>query len=62
MSADKFVIPEFKTFTAPNIRRRPMSLVDTITQKTRYEIMSQEDESIFAAIDALGKRKYNICG
>jgi len=62
MCADKIIFPEFRTFTIPNIKQQPISIVSRAVQKARYEIMAEEEERIFAALDTLNKRRYSICG
>lgn len=65
MSADELLrihIPKFEMYETPKIKRQPMNIVSRAVQIARQQIMAQEDANIFAAIDALSKRKYNICG
>ncbi len=54
---DRVVVPEFELFCNPTVRiaevkRRRFNVIDRAVQKARQEIMAQEDNNIFAALDA----------
>ena len=54
---DRIVVPEFELFSNPTVRiaevkRRRFNVIDRAVQKSRQEIMAQEDANVFAALDA----------
>ena len=56
---DRVVVPEFEIFSNPTVRiaevkRRRFNVIDRAVQKSRQEIMAQEDANVFAALDAAG--------
>lgn len=51
---------EMPTVRVGNVKRRRFHVIDKVIQKTRQQIMEQEDADIFAAIEGY-KRKYHIC-
>lgn len=56
----RVVVPTFEVFNNPTIRisevkRRRFDVIDRAVQKARQEIMAQEDEAIFKAIDMAAK-------
>jgi hypothetical protein len=51
-------IPPFEVYSSPSIninevKRRRFNIIDRAVQKARQQLMSQEDDSIFQAMDAL---------
>jgi hypothetical protein len=54
---DRVVVPEFEIYSNPlvrmaEVRRRRFNVIDRAVQKSRQEIMAQEDANGFAALDA----------
>ena len=54
---DRVTVPEFEIYSNPTVRiaevkRRRFNVIDRAVQKSRQEIMAQEDGNVFAAIDA----------
>ena len=54
---DRVTVPEFEIFSNPTVRiaevkRRRFNVIDRAVQKSRQEIMAQEDANGFAAFDA----------
>jgi len=54
---DRVTIPEFEIYSNPTVRiaevkRRRFNVIDRAVQKSRQEIMAQEDSNVFAAIDS----------
>jgi len=54
---DRVTVPEFEIYSNPTVRiaevkRRRFNVIDRAVQKSRQEIMAQEDANVFAAIDA----------
>lgn len=55
----RVVIPSFEIFSSPKIRisdikQRRFNIIDRAVTKARQQIMAQEDEDIFKALDDLG--------
>ncbi len=56
-STQRIILPSFEIFSNPTVRiadvkRRRFPLIDRAVQKARQEIMSQEDDAIFKALDS----------
>jgi hypothetical protein len=57
-------IPPFEVYNSPSIKlsdvkRRRFKVIDWAVQKTRQQLMSQEDDLMFQAMDALTKTGNN---
>lgn len=57
-NAQRVVVPDFEIYSNPTIRiadvkRRRFNLISRAVQKARQEIMAQEDEAIFRALDSI---------
>ncbi len=55
--AERVTVPEFEIVSNPTVRihevrRRRFNVIDRAVQKSRQEIMAQEDANVFAALDA----------
>lgn len=53
---DRITVPEFEIYSNPTVRiaevkRRRFNVIDRAVQKSRQEIMAQEDANVFAALD-----------
>ena len=54
---DRIFVPTWELFANPTVRisearRRRFNVIDRAVQKSRQELMAQEDANVFAAIDA----------
>lgn len=57
-------IPPFEIYSSPTIsikdvKRRRFNVIDRAVQKARQQLMSQEDDLVFQAMDALTKTGNN---
>lgn len=58
----RIIFPSFEVFSSPNIKiddikQRRFNMIGGAAQKARDDIMSQEDSSIFEALDKIGVTK-----
>lgn len=56
----RVVIPEFEIYANPtvhigDIKRRRFNLIDRYVQKAKQQLMAQEDEDIFKALDSVAE-------
>lgn len=56
-STHQVIFPSFEIYSNPSVRiadvkRRRFPLIDRAVQKARQQIMAQEDEAIFKALDS----------
>jgi hypothetical protein len=61
---DRVILPTFETYSNPTIKiadvkRRRFNLIDRHVQTARQQLMSQEDNTIFKALDDVGKDDKN---
>ena len=59
LRGQQVTVPSFEIFANPTVRisdvkRRRFNLIDRSVQTARQQIMSQEDDAIFKALDSIG--------